>query len=195
MGETGEGRVGLSGGAFAEAPALSPAPPSPNFFQGLLSVCSSDHHLDSQHQNKLLPPRAGGDAPEPAYLWLCDLPPWGTCRLPTICASEFLGGCFPAAGEWPGQTHPGKPNLWDHGRAQNTGCKCAVKHHSAPFPQYTSWALWSLNPRRRGTDTAGVPTGARLSPWLVLRTLNQEEGVLGLSTFLLSILMSCSAHS
>lgn len=131
--------------------------PALTSFQGLLSVCSSDHHLDSQHQNKLLSPRAGGDAPEPTYLWLCDLPPWGTCRLPTICASEFLGGCSPAAGEWPGQTHPGKPNLWGHGRAQNTGCKCAVRHHSAPFPSTPPGHSGHLTPGGEGQTRQGSP--------------------------------------
>lgn len=108
--------------------------PALSSFQGLLSVCSSDHRLDSTADSSCCPLEQEGDAPEPPYLWLCDLPPWGTCRLPTTCASEFLGGCSPAAGEWPGQTHPGKPNLWGHRRAQNTGCKCPVRHHSAPFP-------------------------------------------------------------
>ena len=118
--------------------ALSPAQPSPALrsLQGLLSVCSSNHHLDFGHQKQgtSAPLEQEGEAAERTHLWLCDLPPWGTCRLPTIYASEFLGGCSPATGEWPGRTHPGKPNLWGHRRAQNTERECPLRHHSAPFP-------------------------------------------------------------
>lgn len=59
---------------------------------------------------QLWSPRQEGDPGRP-YLWLCDPPPWGTCPLPTTCASGFPGGCSPAAGEWPDQTRPERRSL------------------------------------------------------------------------------------
>lgn len=65
--------------------------------------------LEARDKQLWSPRQEGG--PGRPYLWLCDPPPWGTCPLPTTCASGFPGGCSPAAGEWPDQTRPERRSL------------------------------------------------------------------------------------
>lgn len=74
-------------------------------------------------------------SPKCAYLWLCDLPPWGTFPLPTTFASESPGGCSPVAGEWPGRTHPGTLSLQGQ-REARAGCQCPTRHTELPVPAY-----------------------------------------------------------
>lgn len=99
-----------------------------------------------------------GEALRP-HLWLCDLPPWDICLLPTICASEFPGGCSPAAGEWLDRTRLGKPNLWGHRRVQHTGHERPRTHHAAPFPRKPPCPSAHLTAGGRGQMWLGSPQG------------------------------------
>lgn len=153
----------------------------------------SSKSLAGTWANKLLCPLGQ----EHLYLWLCGLPPWGTCRLPTTSASGFPGGCSPAAGEWPDQTRPGKLSLRGHRRAQNMERECELVYHFAPFPGepahsacLTSGGEWQ---RRKG-----VSPQKHHSPLGCLRTVGGEEGVWlraghsAISTSLLSTLTGMS---
>lgn len=150
---------------------MSPASPSPAFssFRGLFSTW---RYLEfGRHTSSSGPPgRRGG--PGHPYLWLCGLPPWGTCPLPTTCASEFPDGCSPATGEWPDQTRPGRRSLWVTGEPRTQDMSAPVCISLLP-PRQTSLPPC---PHNIGGEGQGSPRRSTALYWLRLRTLRAMQG-------------------
>lgn len=148
---------------------------------------------DSEARDKQLwSPRQEGGPGRP-YLWLCGPPPWGTCPLPTTCASGFPGGCSPAAGEWPDQTRPerrslgvtGEPETQDVSAPSASLCSLARSqppcHPPPPAHEAQEGRGWGP---RRSTALHSAQAGTLCGEDCILAPI----GAPGISTSLLSML-------